>query len=118
MTSVIPYAARHTPDFAGYTANPKAPACALSYRIEVVGHGKKISNQILITDGRKALVAASSILWKLNNVIRAICHVCFSKRLGNFSPRHAHNMTKEPVKCLSLKMTELFRRAPVGVNAP
>lgn len=104
------HASRHPPQFLRDPAHPQIPARGLGYRIEVVRHGYKISDQIVMTDGRKVLAATSSVLWKLDYVIRAIRHVCFSK-LSKVIPCGVQHIAKETVKCLSQKMTELFRRA-------
>lgn len=101
---------RHFSNFICNGSNPSGPVRPVGNAVQVIGYGQEIPGHIEFWSRGAQPVAAGAPFGKLNNVLSAFHFPSL--------PRHVETMTEDVWKCLSQKMTELFRRAGCGVKKP
>ena len=110
MTSAASYIQSDLPDLAGQSLNKLRVRGFVRHAGQVIGYCQEIPGHIEFWSRGAQPVAAGAPFGKLNNVLSAFHFPSL--------PRHVETMTEDVWKCLSQKMTELFRRAGCGVKKP
>lgn len=110
MTSATTHIQGNFPDLSGQSLDKLRVRGLVRYAGQIIGNGQKIPGHVEFGSGGAQPVAAGAPFGKLNNVLSAFHFPSL--------PRHVETMTEDVWKCLSLKMTELFRRAGCGVKKP